>query len=169
MKTLILTLTLAAVSAGAQTNLTIQDTSKVALTNAVEDKTLYDITLGAGGTIVKNSSGQSLDFSLSANPFKSCRALWLGYSQGLAWKPFTGSSDLDVEWQIPVYRDKGYLLPAWSGGCVYGGGTSWRTGPELIGQYYTSDHSFLIAQANYDLATKGSGAVRWFLGIGMEF
>jgi hypothetical protein len=148
-------LALTAASVGAQTN--------AAITNAAPapapDKTKYDLTLGAGGVALqKTGNNSTVSFSLSADPFQSARSLWLGASQGLAWKPFAGSTDVDAEWQIPIYKDTVYILPSWSAGTTYGSKATqvWRTGPELIAQYYVTDHSFIIGQANYDMNTRGN-------------
>jgi hypothetical protein len=175
---------LTATRGGAQTNTGSTNTAldgiapSITLANGAPapaaDKTKYDLTLGAAGDVVpktgENESGFSL--SLSADPFKQWRQLWLGGSQSLSWKPFAGSTDLDAEWQIAVYKDTVYVLPAWSVGCAYGNesGPAWRTGPELLAQYYTTDHSFIYSQVNYDLlVTRGDHGLRWSIGIGLEF
>jgi hypothetical protein len=161
-------LALTAASAGAQTDAPITNAAPA----SALDKTKYDFTLGAGGVAVQKITDQSsVNLSLSADPFQSARRLWLGVSQGFSWKPFAGSTDIDAEWQIAVYKDTVYVLPAWSGGTTYGSKASevWRTGPEMIAQYYVTDHSFIFGQANYDMNERGSGDFRWTVGIGLEF
>jgi hypothetical protein len=161
-------LALTAAGAGAQT---IAANTNAAPAPAL-DTTKYDLTLGAGGVAVQKITDQSsVNLSLSADPFQSARRLWLGASQGLAWRPFGGSTDLDAEWQIAIYKDTVFVLPAWSAGTTYGNkaGQVWRTGPEMIAQYYVTDHSFIFGQANYDMNTRGSGDFRWTVGIGLEF
>ena len=178
MKTLFLSLFAVIVLLGATANAT--ETNRVtnllpSITNTVvsDNVTKHDITISAGGLVLP-SNGQSetaLDFSFSLNPFKSARNLWLGVAQSVAWSPqFAGSTDLDVNWSVHIYKQL-YLLPGWSVGSVYqvNSSTVWRTSPELQAQYYLSDDVFIIGQVNYDLVSQGKNDLRWSLGIGYEF
>lgn len=140
---------------------------------ATADVTKFNITLGGGGLIVPKTGAaeESFSFSLTANPFISCRPLWIGIAQGAAWTPIAaGSTDFDADWNWTV-TDKFCVLTGWSAGTVYSneGPPSYRTGPEVLTQYYVSDTAFIYAQGNYDLQSRGNCGLRWSIGIGIEF
>lgn len=172
--TLIITalLALASLGANAQTNAAASQ-SVLSLTNNVttQDKTLYDLYLGADGTVDRHSgANEEFAISLASNPIKSQRLLWIELTQGVSWKPFAGSTDLDAEWQFELKKDTIYVLPCWSGGTTYGRGAgTWRTGPMAIEQYYVSEKAFIYAQENVDFVTHGSVGLRWSIGTGIEF
>ena len=139
---------------------------------AAADVTKFDITLGGGGLIVPKTgaSEESFSFSLTANPFQPCRPLWIGVAQSAAWTPVAaGSTDLDADWNWTV-TDKFCILTGWSVGTAYNneGPPSFRTGPEVLTQYYISDTAFIYAQGNYDLQSRGNCGLRWSIGIGIE-
>jgi hypothetical protein len=134
------------------------------------DVTKYDLTLGADGTTIRGHTEGGFDVSISADPIKSARALWVGASQSLYWQPkLAGSTDVDADWVMHIKSSNLYAEPGWSAGNVYGDGDFWRTGPEFIAQYYISDDSYIAANLNYDFVSKGSGGFRYSLGIGFEF
>jgi len=173
----ILTFALLVTAASAQSNalptLTILPILTILDTSTTEtDSTHYDITFSAGGIAIPHgSTDSSISLSLSLNPIKGLRPLWFGLAQGFAWKPVAGSTDLDAEWQIPVYKDTAFVLPAWSAGTVYGQGspTCWRTGPEVIGQWYFCDKLFAYVQVNFDMNSIDRSGFRWGAGLGAEF
>jgi hypothetical protein len=150
----------------AQTNVTDITTN----TPAAEYNKI-DFTIGGSGMTISGYSEVGLDVSVSVNPFKKLPDVWIGAVQGLYWEPaFAGSTDFDVVWNQHIYKDL-YLNAGWSVGGVYSKDVSFfRTGPELIAQFYTSEDSFIYAGANYDLTTKhGDDGLRWNIGIGLEF
>lgn len=174
---------LTAFGLNAQTNTTLA-TPSLSLTNAVAEDSGkqaggWELTLGAGGESFKGESYFGLDFSLSTNPFKNRPEVWVGLAQSLYWEPtFAGSTDLFVDWSLPILpsklNDSLYLNVGWSGGALYdnsGADAIWRTGPEVTFQYYTSDNAFIYAGANYDVFKSGNqeGGWRYSVGIGLSF
>lgn len=139
-----------------------------------KDYNKIDLTVGASGTVINGQSTSGLDVSVSINPFKNLQNLWVGVAQGLYWQPsFAGSTDVDVDWNFPIYGNF-YGQAGWAGGAVYdvenSDATYWRTGPELIAQYYVSDDAYLYVGYNYDICTKSANdGHRWSIGIGLEF
>lgn len=201
MKQILLTLLTAALvglgfGANAQTNsvstddtnaikapkLTLEGDSSTTDTNKDYDK--IDLTLGSAGTSYGGHNEVGVDVSLSIDPFKQLPSLWVGVSQSLYWQPaFQGSTDVDADWAIDIYKEKVYLDPGWSVGDVYGAksyNNVFRTGPEVTLQYYVSDDVYFYGTANYDLLTKESNGSwqtsnnkdngwRWSIGLGWEF
>ena len=161
--------------------LTLEGNSSTTDTNKDYDK--IDLTLGSAGTSYGGHNEVGVDVSLSIDPFKQLPSLWVGVSQSLYWQPaFQGSTDIDADWSIDIYKEKLYLNPGWSIGDVYGASSYnlVRTGPEVTLQYYVSDDVYLYGSANYDLLTKDShsgwqtsnrdnNGWRWSIGLGWEF
>jgi hypothetical protein len=153
----------------------------LSLTNAPESKGMpMELTLGGSGiTNPKNGETEfGLSFSLSAQPLKL--PIWFGISQDIGWSPaLEGATDLDQTWSFDIVKDKLNLNVGWSEGAVYDRHSlSWRTGPELQLEYYTSGNAFIFAGVNYDLfthtsssgwQTAGANALRYSFGIGIAF
>lgn len=154
-------------------------------TNApAKDYDKFDLTISSAGTSYGGKNEVGVDVSASIDPlFKTIPSLWVGVSQSLYWQPtFAGSTDIDIDWSINIYKQLLYLNPGWSVGKVYGANTSidlWRTGPEVTLQYYVCDNAYIYVGVNYDLITKELGdgwqtsgnndGWRWGIGIGLEF
>jgi hypothetical protein len=145
------------------------------------DYNKIDITFGGAGTSYNNHNTVGFDTSFSIDPFKQVPSIWVGASQSIYWQPlFGGATDIDADWNQQIWRNL-YFNGGWSIGNVYGAGVSdlWRTGPEILLQWYFNDHTYSYAGANYDLFTQESGkswrtsgsdnGVRWQAGIGLEF
>jgi hypothetical protein len=154
-----------------------QDTNTVIITTQStnsEDSDAFskEITLGGGGTIVPKTGKKELgiDFSFSINPIEKVPSLWFGIEQSLAWEPkFAGSTDLLIERSTHVYKNL-YLNTGWTVGAEYDSSSHvWRTGPEIVGEYYIGDSSFIYAGANYYFRAKGDGYLSFSWGIGLTF
>lgn len=175
--TVLLFLGLGGLSYGADTNAvstTDSTNAVVAATNTAPEFNNVDLTFGAAGTTIKGNTDVGVDVSVSIDPFKQAPDLWVGVSQSLYWQPvFAGSTDFDADWIFQVHGNL-YVNTGWSVGNVYGQGSDfYRTGPEVIFQYYTSDNAYLYAGVNYDIIWGGddtdSDGFRYSAGIGLEF
>jgi len=166
---------LSLVSVSAQT-----DTNTVATvsTNAVESGKefgSYELTLGGGGESINGESTFGLDFSLSTNPLKVRPEVWVGLAQGLYWEPdFAGSTDIFADWSQALWKEKLYANLGWSVGALYTNKNldTWRTGPELTLQYYTTGNAFIFAGVNYDVWQSNKdndNGFRYSFGIGFTF
>jgi hypothetical protein len=183
----LLSVALVGLTASAETNKVATSTNTVvapslSLTNAADSGKAYggyELTLGGGGTSIDGENAFGIDVSLSTNPFEKRPEIWVGVAQSLYWEPkFAGSTDLFVDWSQPILPskldDKLYLNVGWSGGVLYGDydqNPTWRTGPELTLQYYTSGNAFIYAGVNYDVfeSNKQEGGFRYGFGIGLTF
>ena len=175
-----------ALSVNAQSNNSVTNTIppvSLSLSNApASGKTSggWELTLGGGGESIHGQNTFGLDFSISTNPFRKRPEVWVGVAQGLYWEPiFTGSTDVFVDWSLPILpsklNDRLYLNLGWSGGALYDNqedsSVVWRTGPEATLQYYTSDNAFIFIGTNYDIykSDETEGGFRFGLGIGLSF
>ena len=132
----------------------------------------WEFTLGADGTRVNSKETFGLDFSVSTTPLPETFSwLWVGVAQGVYWEPtFAGSTDVYVDWSRDVWNDTVWINIGWSVGAVYDrNSTQWRTGPEFVVQYYTSDNAIIFAGVNYDFVDKGDDGFRYGFGIGLFF
>jgi predicted porin len=188
----VLALALVGLSASAQNSVTV--TNYVTITNTVSDSVKdlmptndtpeygkIDITVGSAGSSYGGVNQAGVDLSVSIDPFEKLPELWVGVSQSLYWSPaFGGSTDVDADWNVSI-TDKICVLGGWSAGDVYGAGANnlFRTGPEVIAQYYFSDDVYLYGAVNYDLLTLQNGqgwqtsstsnnGIRWSIGFGIE-
>ena len=191
MKTNLLTLLIAVAAINisqAQTN-AITETNRtftveaispdaVVKTNLPADYNKIDLTLGGAGTSFHGQNEFGLDASFSIDPFQKLPSLWVGASQSVYWQPsILASTDIDADWNTQIYKNL-YINSGWSAGSIYGkGGPGYRTGPEAIFQYYTTDNSYIYFGVNYDLITNqqtdsnnssGDGW-RYSFGIGIEW
>ena len=154
----------------AQTNAPVALTQDVSGTSRSNGG--WEFTLGADGTSVNGNNTFGLDFSVSTTPVPETFSwLWVGVAQGVYWEPtFAGSTDVFVDWSRDVWKDTVWINIGWSVGAVYDEtSTQWRTGPEFVVQYYTSDNAFVFAGVNYDFVDKGSDGFRYGFGIGLFF
>lgn len=173
----ILAVALMAYTVNAQTNVvSTVDTNAVSnVTTNVTEKEFgnWELTLGGGGETINGKSEFGLDFSLSTNPLKARPEVWFGVEQSLYWTPaFAGSTDLYAGWSQNIWKEKLYLNGGWTVGNVYDTESynAWRTGPELTVQFYTSDHAFIFAGANYDVwRSRGDETLRYSFGIGLHW
>lgn len=132
-----------------------------------------EITFGGSGTEIKGESAFGGDFSISVNPFKARREVWLGLQQGLYWEPtFAASTDLFVEWSQNLWKEIFYINLGWSGGALYDTYVidTWRTGPQATLQYYVVENAFIYAGVNYDAwLNNGDNGFRYSFGLGLSF
>ncbi len=155
---------------------TVSTNSAVTLTEPVAQGRSgggWEFTLGADGTSINGNDTFGLDFSVSTTPLpEQFSWLWVGVAQGLYWEPsFAGSTDVFIDWSRDVWKDTVWINIGWSVGAVYDKTTTqWRTGPEFVVQYYTSDNAFVFAGVNYDFnGSRAPDGFRYGFGIGLFF